>query len=89
MLRYSRRGLRPSDDDVKLFISTADMNSDSPRGHKGRQHRPELQREYSDLTKQKHEEVVMKLLEDFDIEDTKDKYRCSRGEITYVPKRRG
>ncbi|XP_046362238.2 uncharacterized protein LOC124139308 isoform X1 [Haliotis rufescens] len=69
--------------------SSPDMNSDSPRGHKGRQQRPELQREYSDLTKQKHEEVVMKLLEDFDIEDTKDKYRCSRGEITYVPKRRG
>ncbi|XP_067660980.1 uncharacterized protein [Haliotis asinina] len=69
--------------------NSQDINSDNPKGQKGRQHRPELQREYSELTKQMHEEVVMKLLEDFDIEDTKDKYRCSRGTIIYVPGGRG
>lgn len=63
---------------VEMFLSTDEMErmeKEAGWQRTGGARRPQLQRQYSDDTKKRHEKVVRQILQDFDLEECKNKYR--------------
>ncbi|KAK6196008.1 hypothetical protein SNE40_001316 [Patella caerulea] len=66
------------DENVRMFVSSAAMETEiiaKPTNDGTISKRMELEREYSEETKRKHEKIIRRLLQEFDLEKTKDKYR--------------
>ncbi|ESO85939.1 hypothetical protein LOTGIDRAFT_167694 [Lottia gigantea] len=75
------------DENIQMFVSSAAMETEIIIKTKNGEtfcKRMELEREYSEETKRKHEQIIRKLLEEFDLEQTKDKYRTGKN-IEYRP----
>jgi hypothetical protein len=68
---------------VEMFLSTDAMERMEKEAEWQREQseraggprRPQLQRQYSEDTKKRHEKIVRQILEDFDLEECKKKYR--------------
>lgn len=75
----SRHG-KEDETSLQMFLSTDNMEREEEyqrsRGrHVGK--KVVFQRQYSDETKRKHEEIIRRILDEFDLEETKRKYRNS------------
>ena len=75
----SRNG-KEDETSLQMFLSTDNMEREEEyqrsRGrHAGK--KVVFQRQYSDETKRKHEEIIRRILDEFDLEETKRKYRNS------------
>ena len=75
----SRNG-KEDETSLQMFLSTDNMEREEEyqrsRGRQGGK-KVVFQRQYSDETKRKHEEIIRRILDEFDLEETKRKYRNS------------
>lgn len=84
------RGRERRRDSVTMFLSSLHLemeptNQDADRKRNDGRKQRAVERQYSDETKARHERVISRLLSEFDLEETKDKYRTSLPPDVVVP----